>query len=172
MQIKRNIMSNKQFNKQTSNNQAGFTLVEVMVALLILSVGLLGMAGLQMEGMNSNHDAMLRTIATQHAADMSERIRSSRGGFIVTDAAGTESCNDNGNCPPRVQSDFDAWTTTIANTLPSGDGRVIALGNAAAGTNTIQITVRWDENGTGANQRNCPPISPLDLQCVQIPVIP
>lgn len=65
----------------TIAKQQGFTLLEVMVALLIFSVGLLGLAGMQMAGMQSNHGAMLRTLAIQQAYDMADRIRSNRAGF-------------------------------------------------------------------------------------------
>lgn len=54
----------------------GFTLVEVLVALLILSIGLLGLAGLQAGGLRSNHSAYLRSQAVMLAHDMADRMRS------------------------------------------------------------------------------------------------
>lgn len=146
--------------------QHGFTLLETMVALLIFSVGLLGLAGMQMAGMQSNHGAMMRTIATQHSYNMAERVRSSRAGFIVEDDASVKSCSLN-TCTTVAATDYDSWITAINNSLPSGDGQVSALGGGV-----FQITVRWDENRTGADGLDCPPKSSQDLQCIQLTIIP
>ena len=59
----------------SSNRAGGFTLVEVMVAVLVLSVGLLGFAALQSRGLRLNHDALIRTQATFLANDMMDRMR-------------------------------------------------------------------------------------------------
>jgi type IV pilus assembly protein PilV len=60
----------------------GFTLLEVMVALLILSIGLLGLAALQLTGMRYNTDAYARTQATLFAYDIIDRIRANPAGRI------------------------------------------------------------------------------------------
>src|SRR5690606_3260878 len=55
--------------------QHGFSLIEVLVALLVLSVGLLGLAMLQIEGLKHNTDAYYRTQATVLAYDIIDRMR-------------------------------------------------------------------------------------------------
>ena len=58
------------FNKK----QSGFSLLEVLVSVVILSIGLLGMAGIQLKGLSSNNSANLRTQATLLANDLAERM--------------------------------------------------------------------------------------------------
>ena len=65
--------------------QRGFTLLEVMIALLIFSIGLLGLAGLQAGGLRSNNQAQLRTIAVIQAYDMADRIRANPRGVADGD---------------------------------------------------------------------------------------
>jgi len=57
------------------NHQGGFTLLEVLIALLILSIGLLGLAALQTTGLRSNQMASMRTLATTTAYDITDRMR-------------------------------------------------------------------------------------------------
>lgn len=67
--------------------QAGFTLIEVMVAIVILSFGLLGVAGLMVTGIQFTHSAQQRTMATQLAYDMIDRMRSNQAGVALPDNA-------------------------------------------------------------------------------------
>lgn len=59
--------------------QGGFSLLEVLVAVLVLSVGLLGIAGLHVFGLRSNLEAQFRTQATFLAQEMADRIRANWG---------------------------------------------------------------------------------------------
>ena len=53
----------------------GFTLLEVLIALLVFSLGLLGLAGLMIMSVKTNHSAYLRTQATFLAESMADRMR-------------------------------------------------------------------------------------------------
>ena len=55
---------------------SGFTLIEVLIAMLVLAVGLLGLAGMQATGIRNNLSAYNRSLATQLAYDMADRMRS------------------------------------------------------------------------------------------------
>ena len=57
---------------------SGFTLLEVLVALVILSIGLLGLAGLQAASLRYNHSSYLRSQATLIAYDIVDRMRANR----------------------------------------------------------------------------------------------
>ena len=57
----------------------GFTMIEVLIAMVILAIGLLGLAALQAVGMRNNHSALSRFQATLSAYDMADRMRSNSG---------------------------------------------------------------------------------------------
>src|SRR3990172_9167298 len=61
----------------------GFTLMEVLVAVVVLSIGLLGLANLQTVGMKSNNSAYLRTQATLLAYDIADRMRANIAGVTA-----------------------------------------------------------------------------------------
>ena len=65
----------------------GFTMLEALISLLILSFGLLGIAGLYIAGVQNNKSASLRTIATQQSYDMADRMRANLAGLTVPQAA-------------------------------------------------------------------------------------
>jgi len=64
--------------------EAGFTLIEVMVAIVILSFGMLGVAALMVTGIQFTHSAQQRTIATQLAYDMIDRMRSNQADWSMS----------------------------------------------------------------------------------------
>jgi len=119
----------------------GVTLLEVLIALFVLSVGLLGMAGLQLTSLKNSYSAQLRTEATLQANNILERMRLNRqvaktGGYDIPLSAS----------PPSglalVDQDLSDWLNTLASNLPSGDGSVST--NAVTGVTVI--TVQWDDS--------------------------
>jgi type IV pilus assembly protein PilV len=113
----------------------GFTLVEALVALLALSIGLLGIAGMQITGMRSNMIAAWRTQATYLSYDILDRMRGNRNhrGDYVTGTGAAPAGSS------VAEQDLQAWKTSLAATLPSGDGTVAVNGNV------VTITVQWNE---------------------------
>lgn len=65
------------------SRQRGFSLVELLVAVLIISVGVLGVTGLQMVSLQNNRDALLRTEALQLAYNLMDRIRVNPGAGVA-----------------------------------------------------------------------------------------
>ncbi len=125
--------------------QKGFTLLEVLVAMLILSIGLLGLAGLMASGLRNNHSAYYRTQATWLAYDVIDRMRANQvnaadyGVEMGADAAGEG----------VAAVDIANWKAMIATTLPEGDGAVLV--NAAGGVRTVTIDIQWnDSRGTNS----------------------
>jgi type IV pilus assembly protein PilV len=122
----------KSMYRLISSRQAGFTLLEVLVALIILAIGLLGLASLQAVGLRSNHSAQLRTQANILSYDIMDRMRANLRGL---DHAGTlqyhngtaadNDCETN-NCDPGQMAAFDLfqWDAALADALPSGRGLV------------------------------------------------
>lgn len=110
-----------------STNRNGFTLVEVLVSLLVLGIGLLGLAGMQVAGLRNNQSAMQRTMATQLAYDLTDRMRANQQGLAqyVAGTATTDDCRTNA-CSPAQMAGFDLkeWNTSITQSLPGGVGLV------------------------------------------------
>lgn len=110
---------------------AGVGLVEVLVTVLVLSIGLLGVAGLQATGLRQNHDAFLRTQATVLAYDIIDRMRANQIGAQAGDydnqaGAVQAACTTNPGCSPAAmaQNDVFQWNAAISRSLTSGQGVV------------------------------------------------
>lgn len=141
---------------RTSRPQNGFSLIEVLIAVLVLAVGLLGLAGLQMTGLKSNYQAYLRTQAINMASGIADRMRANRSAAISGDydmalgasvsAPGT-SCSGSGasTCSPdQVAAEDQYQFNQAVADLPSGQGSIQRVNTA--GRTLVRITVRWDES--------------------------
>ena len=144
--------------------QSGFSLIEVLVALIILAIGLLGLASLQMTSLKFNTDAYLRTQATTLAYDVIDRMRINNAGVLTGNYTVTLSsdanaklsayvackgttcnCYSGGNCSPANIALFDlgSWYERLDAALPgaSENRATISLG----ANNTATITINWRE---------------------------
>lgn len=126
--------------------QSGFTLLEVLIAVLVLSIGLLGLAGLMASSIRNSHSAYQRTQATWLAYDMIDRMRVNRAMAIAS--------TNNYNIPIATATsgsaglagtDVTEWKTLLANALPAGDGSVAVNPT----TRAVTVIVQWnDSRGT------------------------
>jgi type IV pilus assembly protein PilV len=136
--------------------QNGFTMVEVLVALVVLAIGLLGIAALYLNSLQSGRTAIYRTQAVNLAADLADRIRANRTaqaayGTLFADAeVEVAGCYTTGGCidTDLASSDLARWKGTVAQLLPNGQGQVVVTPPVAAGepTNYV-VTVQWAEVG-------------------------
>jgi type IV pilus assembly protein PilV len=132
-------------HSRSPRRAAGMTLIEVLVAVLVLSIGLLGLAGLQTLSLRSNHSAYLRSQATVLAYDIVDRMRANRSNALdgAYNIGFTDPAPGNTDIPDR---DLTTWKTAVAAVLPGGQGSV-AIDAANA---TVTVIVRWrdsrDEN--------------------------
>ena len=142
------------------HKSAGFTLLEVLIALFVLSVGLLGLASLQAQALRYNHNAYLRSVATQQAYDIADRIRTNAIGLqngaydSITSDPGDPGCISTG-CTPAQVAAFDAfeWYTALSILLPGGTGTVVAANPGGAGS-LFTVTVTWNELETETGPRS------------------
>ncbi|MCU0936634.1 MAG: type IV pilus modification protein PilV [Gammaproteobacteria bacterium] len=113
----------------------GFSLMEVLVALLVLAIGLLGLAALQARGVKFNHDAYARSQATYLAYQAMDLMRANRANPAASGAA----------------NDLACWYDALQATLPAGDATVAANGNQ------FDVTIRWQERGAreATSQADC-----------------
>lgn len=135
----------------------GFTLVEVLVALVVLAVGMLGIASLYIEGMRSGQASVSRTMAVNLAADMADRIRANPTAQLAYAGAGpglNNACVNGGvDCAPAqlAQDDWFWWSQDIQNRLPAGAVANIAVDPAAAAPAVrYTIVLSWPEPGQNA----------------------
>ncbi|MDD3937833.1 type IV pilus modification protein PilV [Rhodoferax sp.] len=132
-------------NCTKSRGQHGFTLIETMVTILILSVGLLGFAGLLTKSIVANRQAYYRSQATFLAHDIAERMRANRveavaGGYntALNSAVSTTSF---------AGEDMAGWKTNVADYLPEGDAvvSVDTLGN-------VGVVIHWNDANDGTSK--------------------
>lgn len=151
-----------------SHCQRGVSLIEVLISLLVLSIGLLGSASLQITGLKLNHSSYLRTQAVVQAHDMADRIRANPAGRAaglydhIDGIPQDPKCVDVDNgCTVAqiVQWDAYEWNTRNAEMLPAGHGTVSRNGG------NYVVTLRWDDEGKGVTGTGCDPDSVEDLKC-------
>ena len=146
-------------------------MLEVLVAIVVLAFGLLGLAGLQADGLRNNTSAYVRSQATLMAYDMMDRMRVNMQGvesgdydnLLGTTPTDPACVSTTTGCTVAQMAQHDAfeWSQKLAETLPSGQGRVIGSG----GGSIFSITVMWDDRRTGATGTNCSGDPAVDLTC-------
>lgn len=127
------------------NTQAGFTLLEVMIAVLILGIGLLGLAHLQITSLKHNQSAEFRSYASVMAADMLDRMRANRfaaqnGNYAIDIDADPPNSTDT-----IADADISQWLQQIAAVLPQGDGEISCDVFNPDQSFICDVTVSWTE---------------------------
>lgn len=138
------------------NQQRAFTLIEVLIAVIVLSIGLLGTAALQVSSLKNNQSAYYLSQATQAAYDIADRIRANRveaslgvTSTYVTKVPSTAGQISNCTTPSGCSSsqmavhDLYEWYHSINTLLPGGTGDIDYQ------QSLFVITVRWDDNRDG-----------------------
>lgn len=139
----------------------GFSLVEVLVALLVLSIGLLGLAALQTTSLKYNNESYYRTQATYLAYDIIDRMRAntvgvSNGNYDVPDSTTAASAKSStAGCAGGICStsdlaryDLGSWYNRMADVLPGSTTPANNLATIArdTATNQVTITMHWMEH--------------------------
>lgn len=147
----------------------GFSLIEVLFAVLILSVGILGMAGLQVTSIQENRSALLRAQAVQLANSMLDRIRANptatydAASFSAAPSSTSNCLTDTCNVSQMAKFDVADWkcsinssdaagapystcqTLGIAGQLPGGAGQL----QVTSATHLMTVSVRWLDSPNG-----------------------
>ena len=147
----------------------GFTLLEVLISVVVLAVGLLGIAAMQVSMIRYNHSAQLRSIATFQVDNMIDRMRANYAGLKLGYYNNISGITSNPNCSSCTNSqiaqlDAYQWNTNNASMLPAGQGTVSSNGS------TYTITLRWDNSRSGATGLSCSGNAKVDLTCLIVEV--
>ncbi len=153
-----------------ARQQRGVSLLEAMISLLIISIGLLGIATLQITSMKQNASALNHSQAVWLGYNMADRIRSNNSEFvnyagIDTSASYSRDCMTAPcNTTQMITADAEEWATQIQN-LPGG------LGLITGDATQLNVTVMWDDDGTGATGTNCGNNPATDLTCYTVTLV-
>ncbi len=146
------------------SKQTGTSLIEVLVSVIIVAIGLLGIAAMQANSVRYNHSAHLRSIAIAQVNNMMDRMYANQKGVNAgsySNMSGTPADPNCSNCTSSqiAQRDAHQWNSNNAQLLPSGQGTVINT------SGRYMITLRWDGRRTGATGLGCSGNTDIDLSC-------
>lgn len=173
-----------------TNRIRGFTLIEVLIALVVISVGLLGLIALQTRTLHASHNAYLTSLANVQAMDLEERMRSnpSVADTYVTDISpslrigNTANCN-NTVCSPADLAGFDVlnWQSTDLGLFPDSIKKYWSLigpdgtadpnkpdGGRYCGNSYYELSLSWDKHDVGGTASGSE-TGPLFYYCFQLP---
>lgn len=119
------------------SQQHGFSLIEVLISMLVLSLGMLSLAALFISSLSTSHAASQRSQATFLAYDIIESMRANRKAALASCYTATAACSN-----PVARNDLTLWQAQIRRTLPDGSGTVSMTGTRAT------VEVSWDEGKT------------------------
>ena len=144
---------------RTHSRPRGFSLLEVLIAILVFSFGLIGLAGLMIYSISSNHTAYLRTQATFLARNMADRMSANpvgmwAGNYNISSipaagAAITTTCAT--GCPPATLAthDIEVWGRQLNTFLPAAAGTIACVTTGLAYLpNGSQVGMRPPYAGT------------------------
>jgi len=140
---------NQRFHSSSKQrtSQRGYTLIEVLIAAVVMSIGLLGMAALQTVTLTKNHGSYVRSQANNLGYEILDAMRANVDD--VDNYAGKTSVDE---CDPDFErgttniasDDFDEWANNLACLLPGGSGGITVVD--ASGRKEVTVTITWDDS--------------------------
>jgi type IV pilus assembly protein PilV len=130
--------SNNFKNRANRKSALGFSLIEVLISIIVMTFGLLGISGLMMSGVNNSTGSDLASRASQSATEIIDAMRSNRGNAAnYVTAIGTKSSDITGTTV--ADKDRQAWLLALER-LPGGAGEIDIVPGT---TNIYKVTVRF-----------------------------
>lgn len=142
------------------NQQSGFTLLESMMALFVLTIGLLGVAAMHSQSMRSGYVAVQRMVAVSKGEELLERMRANPAGIVdYNGAPASYACTSTGGCsPPEMAADdLFIWTAEVDSSFPGTpvvDIAVVDMVDTIDPTDTVSqvtVTIDWTSKGETYN---------------------
>ncbi|MGH8693564.1 MAG: type IV pilus modification protein PilV [Burkholderiales bacterium] len=166
-------------HRPPSSRSDGFTLIEVLVALVIMAIGLLALVAIQLVTLRNNSGSYLRSQAAVAVGDLVDRMRVNQTVANTTtnyvhatpDAAPPNGPNcDAGTCDENqiAAYDLNQWWASTFTILPGMGATVTCTPNPCTGNSVYTITVMWDDGRTGATGTACGPDPNVDRLCYRV----
>jgi type IV pilus assembly protein PilV len=134
-----------------NRTQSGLTIIEILISVLIISIGLLGVAGLHAYSLRNNYDALMRSHASALASDIADRMRANRTVALSVTRDYNIKYSDGKpaitGTPPLSSRDKNQWLTSVEAALPNGDGEV----DVDPATRLATIRIHWGERDDDPN---------------------
>lgn len=137
---------------QTMNSskiQKGFSLLESMIAIIVMVLGILGILGAQMKTLADTQASVRRAQAIRLIGDLGERLQNNPDalGNLSTYTTSPKTSNDCSSavCTPAELATYDIkqWRTNVTNTLPGSNVNIFLPQNS---TNQLGVVIGWNEN--------------------------
>ncbi len=147
-------MLKRRCSSVTACKQDGFTLIEIMIAIFVLSVGMLGTSAMLLQGQREAVNTSSETLAIEIAGNIAERMRANilgvrAGNYNVFTSSGAStfvSCINTTGCTPAQKAEFDAYITNqeIRYLFPDTSNGIATV--ERVGTSPVfEIQINWDE---------------------------
>lgn len=143
----------------TRAGQRGVTLLESMIAIVLVALGVLGILGVQLRTLADTQTAVRRAQAIRLIEDLSERLKANPSALAPGVLARYEvgwgavtgsvpNCASGCTAGDMARADIAQWKQTVASTMPLGDAAVFATaGTAGSNTRTqLGVMISWREN--------------------------
>jgi type IV pilus assembly protein PilV len=160
-------MKINRLNNRKRNKQQGFTLIEVMIAVVVFSFGLLGVAGVMTVAVKNNHNGYMRSQAAFMASSIIDMMRRNKGGVKAGLYDGTYSgfvdvtsmCTISPCGPTNLAArDVQQWSNMITQLLPNSSGTIACALNTvwpdAPVNGFCTVTVNWTESNEIDSESN------------------
>jgi type IV pilus assembly protein PilV len=170
--------------KYMKTNQSGFSILEALISLVVLSVGLIGASAVQVSTLKFTQVSQQRSTASQQLSAITEKMRSNLAGVragsyafsfpyasIPASTPAPVNCSATCTAPQIAQRDLNLWQAELTRALPNGRAVITAI-NAPI---LWQITVMWEEKDLSAELRSACPVAlaaPATVQCVSANFLP
>ena len=129
---------------RSTSSQNGFTLIEVLIALLVLSIGLVGLAALQLTALQRAQSSFYVSVATAAALDFEERVWVALAGKT---GSGCLKQSDFNSIATDLKSHWETTTNLDRIGIPEFDATAVA-GTPTADYVPVDLTLAWGEEGT------------------------
>ena len=135
--------------KTVRQRQSGMLMIEVMVTIIIVSFGLLGVAGVILNSLKANESSYGRAQAVWLANDIIDRMRANRTAAESINLPYNLALSATPTGTGVPATDLTSWLAALAATLPSGKGSV----SIVSATKKVTVTVQWDDSrASGGSQ--------------------